>query len=61
MKNRRRGIDSQIHRLGLPDVRTAADLIAFISCWVGVAVIAWMVMDPYGFRDAVLRALGVTP
>lgn len=59
MIERRRGIDSQIHRLGLPDVRTAGDLAAFVACWACVAVIAWLIFDPYGFRDAVLRALGV--
>lgn len=59
MIERRRGIDSQIHRLGLPDVRTVGDLAAFASCWACVAVIAWMVMDFYGFRDYVLRVLGV--
>lgn len=59
MIERRRGIDSQIHRLGLPDVRTAGDLLAFLAFWPAMGVIGWMALDPYGFREAVLRVLGV--
>lgn len=59
MTERRRGIDSQIHRLGLPDVRTAGDLLAFLAIWPCIGVIGWIAFDPYGFRDALLRVLGV--
>ena len=61
MKNRRRGIDSQIHRLGLPDLRTPSEVLAFLLFWPCMGVIGWMAIDPYGFRDALLRLLGVTP
>lgn len=57
LPRRRRGTDSQAHRLALPDLHTVSEVLAFLAFWPCIGLIAWMAFDPYGFRDALLRLL----
>lgn len=43
----------------MADLRTVSDVLAFIAFWPLVALAGWILIDPYGFGDAVLRVLGV--
>ena len=59
-KNRRRGSGEWITGVAqMADVRTIQDAVCFVAMWPALGMIAWMAIDPYGFRDAVLRVLGV--
>lgn len=56
-QSRRRNFESQAHRAALPDLNTVTEVIAFLLFWPCIGLIAWMALDPYGFRDALLRGL----
>lgn len=41
----------------LADITNLSEALAFVAFWPCIGLIAWMAIDPYGFRDALLRAL----
>lgn len=58
MRNdRRRGYESNAHRLA--DLNSVTEILAFLLFWPVVIGIVYALLDPYGFRDAVLRVVGL--
>lgn len=55
--NRRRGYESNAHRLA--DLNGVTEILAFLLFWPVIFGITYVLLDPYGARDWVLRALGV--
>lgn len=43
----------------MADDFTISEALAFLAFWPSLALAGWAILDPYGFRDALLRALGV--